>query len=540
MQATEAVSTAPIEPSIASASSNSEGVSKQLIDSPASSTSAGLSETLSAPSQTDTTSTKFGEMAANDTTTEKSSSAFDWITEPLKEIQDTAENVFEKAFDAILDGTINGLKGSSDIAQGALDLFNGLKSNYEKTTGNLENLVDRIPDLLGGKLAEKAFDAATQPLDNLFASMDDSLGKKTLELIANPEALSPLLDMVDQSFEDLDNNPIEFLDNILVLNDIKGALFDPGRQEDRPYGEYSIIHSNGGKDLAGYLRDLLLPPLMSNNPEGIPEGTITDDIFMSDPKVLEDITAPGVSADAHQNEQWLFINGVSVNEDLARGNAMQLSDMFGRPVDVLQNPTDTIPYDVLESAVDKSDLSGSNSEPAAQATQYLLEQLKDESKDKVVVISHSQGSIITTAALENLKAMVEEGEANNDPNALTMEELSKLELYTFANPADNMISPVDENGNDVVYMEHFANEEDSVPHLGVLNGHDIDDVYDQSADNNNFSGKEFIKEGAKGHMLGEHYLYTMDSESELKEWGDLMTQSRLFSEYYNQPKDLAA
>lgn len=106
------------------------------------------------------------------------------------------------------------------------------------------------------------------------------------------------------------------------------------------------------------------------------------------------------------DEHWFFINGILTNEDVARVNADYLAHLFHRPVTVVQNATDSLPLDVYECALGKGFKDDPNSEdrktmtePAWRATAAILEALNAPQTKRVVVIAHSQGTIIVANVL---------------------------------------------------------------------------------------------------------------------------------------------
>lgn len=120
---------------------------------------------------------------------------------------------------------------------------------------------------------------------------------------------------------------------------------------------------------------------------------------------------------------------------------------------------------------------------------------------------HSQGGIEGSSILDWLLS------------DLSHEVISKLEIFTFGNAARRFNNPllakhnssVDEDkggrGERVIkHIEHYANSEDFVANIGVLNF--TSPSAQPYADGNAFSGLVFIREGS-GHLLNMHYLDKM-------------------------------
>lgn len=97
--------------------------------------------------------------------------------------------------------------------------------------------------------------------------------------------------------------------------------------------------------------------------------------------------------------------------------------------------------------------------------------------------------------------------------------VAKLEIFTFGNAARRFNNPLrnqhytpnEENnggrGDRVIkYIEHYANSEDFVANIGVLNF--TSPSAQPYADGNAFYGPVYIREGS-GHLLNMHYLDKM-------------------------------
>ena len=168
-----------------------------------------------------------------------------------------------------------------------------------------------------------------------------------------------------------------------------------------------------------------------------------------------------------------------------------------------------------------------NTEPVARAFVQVGEALCDDNVDKVVLLAHSQGTIISgdvldliytsfdDAYFELTNMLPEEREAFIDISFSTvpktrvlqvMEKLKKhgpdvakkLELYLFANAASRMryLFPKEKRP----HIESFANHHDIVSRLGVLA---IDELHEQ--DLLHIDGSLFTL-NSYGHLLNCHYL----------------------------------
>jgi hypothetical protein len=125
---------------------------------------------------------------------------------------------------------------------------------------------------------------------------------------------------------------------------------------------------------------------------------------------------------------------------------------------------------------------------------------------KVVLILHSQGGIEGASILEWLFA------------ELSYDKMRKLEVFTFGNAARKFSNPVLSEDVDkqnirtghqvrvIKHIEHYANSEDFVANIGVLQFTSTAKRY--APDSTWFSGRVFERTGP-GHLLNLHYLDTM-------------------------------
>jgi len=312
----------------------------------------------------------------------------------------------------------------------------------------------------------------------------------------------------------------------------------------RRFSEYNILNPLDPLTAARFLADVTVPAF----PESAPDLARTLFLpainrlfwrptrFFRQPDEYDDVCS-------FPREHWFFINGIMTNEEVARYNSACLTHLFHRPLTVVQNATCSGTVDLLECVAGKG-LKFCNrrimTEPAWRATTAILEALNRDEIETVVVVAHSQGTII----LSNVLATIEEalksefateenprwhrftrnlmGEVktenlkilrNNLAHALAvftedksvkvMDRLMKLELYTFANCADRMRYVAE--SEKLPYMEHFANEFDWVARLGILSP-----VRADGAATIEIDGPVYLQEREWGHLLNEHYLMAID------------------------------
>ncbi len=151
----------------------------------------------------------------------------------------------------------------------------------------------------------------------------------------------------------------------------------------------------------------------------------------------------------------------------------------------------------------------------------------------MVVIAHSQGTIIMATVLKMLAAVMEpvaerEERATRaifaaapsyappefvypdqfpwraeDFLPLTEAELAKLEIYCFANCANTM-KYIRTNGSEPIpFIESFGNENDLVARLGMLAPRQLERGID-------IDGACYVKPDGWGHLLNAHYLLDIE------------------------------
>jgi hypothetical protein len=198
----------------------------------------------------------------------------------------------------------------------------------------------------------------------------------------------------------------------------------------------------------------------------------------------------------HENEQWLFVNGVVVGRHWFRANVNKLAKTFGREVLGVHNPTYGILMDLIQCILER-DFSYLTQD-IRDGYVLVKKALQDTKYDKVVLILHSQGGIEGGLMIDMLLA------------DLGDDLLCKLEIYTFASFANHFNNPLRlcAEGKRPVFrhVEHYANTNDYVSRCGVLSF-----AKSPTHIGNRFAGTLFTREGS-GHMFNQHYLATMFEE----------------------------
>ena len=182
------------------------------------------------------------------------------------------------------------------------------------------------------------------------------------------------------------------------------------------YSEFGLLYSWRVLRTARYVADVSIPSMPVTAPAWFPEPLAP---FFWHPSRVGQHPDHNESSTAHPHEAWLFINGIMTNDALARQNAAYLADLFHRPITLIENSTDGVLEDLVECVREKS--FGRNAEATEKAFPAIYEALKDPEKRRVVVIAHSQGTIIASAVLRLMALIYESGQRRSavarDPQA---------------------------------------------------------------------------------------------------------------------------
>jgi len=292
------------------------------------------------------------------------------------------------------------------------------------------------------------------------------------------------------------------------------------------YSEFRIIDLWQPLRSLKYLLDVGVPAIPRNPPEILPPVL---DTFFYQPSVILQRPDHYGSYTSYPREKWFFINGIMTNDDVAQLNAAYLSDLFHRPITLIQNSTCGLVSDLAECALGKQ--WRRTTEAVKKAFPAIHAALKSE-KEKVVIIAHSQGTIIASVVLQLLEAITQPAlperaafaaplryaepififpeEYELDPKdfaALTEDELAKLEMYCFANCANTLkyLHP----DRAVPWIESFGNEFDIVARLGMLAPRAQEWHIE-------IDGPRYVHRRAWGHLLNEHYLPDIERQQKVR------------------------
>jgi hypothetical protein len=249
---------------------------------------------------------------------------------------------------------------------------------------------------------------------------------------------------------------------------------------ENPYSEYKIASDDFLK-IFKYTSEATIPPFLSNYTFFKPfvPKALESILFLEEASIIE---CKEPNAEDFEDEKWFFINGIITNEDVAKINGRYISHLFCRPVTVLHNPTNSIGIDVMQSMAGK--FGHKNLAFAEFSLPHIIEAL--ETKKKVVLIGHSQGTLIISTILDILVRR-------------KTDNLHLLEIYAFANCAEEMTNKPIKNPKNRPWIESFANEHDVVAKLGILAPH-------KQIRGIQIDGELFVKKDGRGHFLNIHYL----------------------------------
>ena len=298
----------------------------------------------------------------------------------------------------------------------------------------------------------------------------------------------------------------------------------------RRFSEYQLFDLWQPGRLLRYLLNVTLPALpWAAPPFGPP---LLGELFWQPSSILQRPDHVG-SVTSYPDEAWFFVNGILTNAALAQLNAAHLASLFHRPITLLHNATAGLAVDLAQCAIGKQ--WRRITEPVVKALPVLHAALKRPDKRRVVVIAHSQGTLIMATVLDLLYALTPRPAPPRGARAaaasaglggpappvfvppsdapldladfapLTLAELAKLEVYCFA-PCANQLRwyrPPAAGRPPLPWLEHFANEGDLVARLGLL-------APDAARHGIRIDGRAWLRRGAWGHLLGEHYLYPIE------------------------------
>lgn len=298
----------------------------------------------------------------------------------------------------------------------------------------------------------------------------------------------------------------------------------------RRYSEFKILNLWRLGRTISYLVNVTIPSIPRTPPPFGPP--LLNNLFWQPSVILQRPDQNG-NYTTFPDEAWFFLNGIMTNDALSQVNAAYISYLFHRPLTLIQNSTDSFAIDMLQCMVGKE--WARVTEPVIKAFPVIYDALKNPHKRKVVVIAHSQGTIIianvlrllyqkTLPAVEKDLEMLEAAREYAGPefvypdefdidlddfDRIDVQELAKLEVYCFATCANVMTHLEAEEGQKPIpWIEHFGNEYDIVARLGMQ-------APDMRSRGIHIEGPRYMHRGAWGHFLNEHYLFAIEDEQKI-------------------------
>ncbi len=289
------------------------------------------------------------------------------------------------------------------------------------------------------------------------------------------------------------------------------------------YSEYQILNPvKLGREIK-FLANITIPSIPADPPQLAP--AIIDELFWEPTLVWQHPDQYGQFT-TFPREAWFFINGIMTDKDVATMNAEFLAHLFHRPLTMIQKESNSVLVDLYQCALGKE--WNITLAPATQAFPPIYDALKSD-KERVVVIAHSMGTIIMGEVLLMLNHLDDprgiapahtndrsDGDGRHlnpdqhpfnlaDFEPLTESEWEKLEVYCFANCTNRMKfhRPATDDRRPLLWIESFGNQHDIVARLGMFAPPDQDDPLD-------LDGVFYMRKGAYGHLLNEHYLYEIE------------------------------
>ena len=209
----------------------------------------------------------------------------------------------------------------------------------------------------------------------------------------------------------------------------------------------------------------------------------------------------------HDDEKWIFVNGVAVGSHWMQSNLDRLALTFRRPICGIHNRTRGIIFDVIEVIIQRTfNYMTPDAREVYAKIRHHIEERESNNKakwKKIILILHSQGAVEGGLVLDWLFATV------------SQELLEGIEVYTFGSAANHFNSPTMRNGGRIIrHIEHYANMGDYVSRFGILNFRSL--PWKTKINNKvsrtlvqkqkgQYVGKLFVRQQS-GHQLNGNYL----------------------------------
>ncbi|HLM02422.1 MAG TPA: alpha/beta hydrolase [Pyrinomonadaceae bacterium] len=164
---------------------------------------------------------------------------------------------------------------------------------------------------------------------------------------------------------------------------------------------------------------------------------------------LSGIPAVTPGGGVRNDETLIYVNGIKTNVRKQAASLQAIADRSGSRVVGIHNATQNSAADILQSLGDKLDIGGN------PAVDTLADTVYDELRAgrEVHLLAHSQGAIITSRALQDVKIrlMAEDGMSRRDAERL----MNNIKVETFGGAARRF--------PDGPRYVHYVNRNDVVP-----------------------------------------------------------------------------
>lgn len=189
---------------------------------------------------------------------------------------------------------------------------------------------------------------------------------------------------------------------------------------------------------------------------------------------MDKINTKEVKIYGNVNSNIIYVNGILTDLNDLREHMNCLGKAFNSDIKAFHNETGGVLIDLIESSYDRGMMERT---PLSEAIAKEILAKLEISKEDIHLIGHSQGAILLNNALEIVQ------------DECKFEDLSRLNFYTFGAGLKHCIL------NNNITIEHFANEGDLIPNMGILNKEsDVE-----------HTGTLYTRE-ASGHYFLENYL----------------------------------
>ena len=282
--------------------------------------------------------------------------------------------------------------------------------------------------------------------------------------------------------------------NVYFLYDILGSPKEIINSTLDDESEYSIINSCWSVKLR-YLMRLSIPTVLLPKPCYLP-NSISEPFNGQDPQLIKSF-----KSNVENRQKWFYLNGMATCPEMVLKIQKKLETIFSVPIDIIYYPTNSLVFDLFESLTEKQ---WNDQYPITLlAHQTLVNALMNDNIDKVILICHSRGTIITANILTLMFSM-------------SPKYLKKLEIYAFSNCSTKMLYIGYDNGVGYPYIESIGNIHDSVAKLGMFANHKSVMI----------DGGRFVNYQKHGHFMNMHYIDKFSTQIDY--YNDQKQASRLY------------